>query len=295
MILVTGATGRVGFRLMEQLADARVPATAMVRVEARADGLPTGTRHIVAALDAPPPPEVLREFDRVFLLSSTREEQVELEVFFIDALVVAGHRPRVVKVAADGFQEPDCGVRFMRNHRQIATHLAGTGLPVTFVAPNLYMENLLSAADGIRLEATVFAPAGEGRVGFVAAGDVAAVAVHALTADDEEGEVHVPTGPEALGYADVADRISAVYARQVGYSDVPPGEARASLLAAGMSEWYADGMLELFDWVRHGGCETVTDDVRQATGREARPIEDWLAEARAAFVGRPPNLSPPPF
>ena len=36
MILVTGATGRVGYHLMEALADTGAAATAMVRVEARA-------------------------------------------------------------------------------------------------------------------------------------------------------------------------------------------------------------------------------------------------------------------
>jgi uncharacterized protein YbjT (DUF2867 family) len=40
MILVTGATGRVGYRLMEALADAGADSTAMVRVEAKAADLP---------------------------------------------------------------------------------------------------------------------------------------------------------------------------------------------------------------------------------------------------------------
>ena len=59
MILVTGATGRVGYRLMEALADARADATAMVRVAAKADDLPGTSRHIVATLDDPPSAQVL--------------------------------------------------------------------------------------------------------------------------------------------------------------------------------------------------------------------------------------------
>ena len=50
MILVTGATGRVGYRLMEALADARADATAMVRVEAKAADLPGTARSVVATL-----------------------------------------------------------------------------------------------------------------------------------------------------------------------------------------------------------------------------------------------------
>jgi uncharacterized protein YbjT (DUF2867 family) len=75
VILVTGATGRVGYHLMEALADAHADVTAMVRVEARAADLPGTPQHVVAAFDDPPPAEVLRGFDRVFLLSPAIEEQ----------------------------------------------------------------------------------------------------------------------------------------------------------------------------------------------------------------------------
>src|ERR1039458_10726340 len=69
VILVTGATGRVGYRLMEALADAGAEATAMVRVEANGADLPGSAKHIVATFDYPPPAGVLQSFDRGFLLS----------------------------------------------------------------------------------------------------------------------------------------------------------------------------------------------------------------------------------
>jgi NAD(P)H dehydrogenase (quinone) len=69
VILVTGATGQVGYHLMEALADLHAEATAMVRVPAKAADLPGSPNHLVATLDGPPPADVLRTFDRVFLLS----------------------------------------------------------------------------------------------------------------------------------------------------------------------------------------------------------------------------------
>jgi uncharacterized protein YbjT (DUF2867 family) len=47
VILVTGATGRVGYHVMEALADARADVTAMVRVEAKAADLPGTPQHVV--------------------------------------------------------------------------------------------------------------------------------------------------------------------------------------------------------------------------------------------------------
>jgi NAD(P)H dehydrogenase (quinone) len=290
VILVTGATGRVGYHLMAALADAHADVAAMVRVEARAADLSGTPRPVVATFDDPPPAEVLREFDRVFLLSPAIEEQAELETVFIDALVAAGHGPHVVKIAADGFADPGCEVRFMLSHRQVAAHLDAVGLPVTYLAPALYMEDLLALADGVRESAEVAAPAGHGRVGFVAASDVAAVAARVLTSAGHEGAAYVLTGPEALRFKDVAARISDVFAREVGYTSQRPGRARELMLASGLSRWQADGNLELFDWIRQGGADTVTAAVREVTGADPRPVRDWLEESRGSFEGPPLDL-----
>lgn len=294
MILVTGATGQVGYHLMEALADTGAEATAMVRVPARASNLPGSAQHVVGTLDGPPPADVLQAYDRIFLLSPAHEGQVELELIFIDALVGAGHAPHVVKMAADGFQDPDCEVRFMRSHRQIAVHLDRTGLPVTYLAPNLYMENLLEAADTIRDQGMIFAPAGSGRIGFVAASDVAKAAASVLTSQGHENETYVLSGPEALSYADVAARVSAVFARQVDYEDMPELAARDQMLASGLSPWQTDGALELFQWIRSGGTDSVTSVVPELTAQDARSLEDWLSDRRDAFLRPRPDLPLPP-
>jgi uncharacterized protein YbjT (DUF2867 family) len=290
MILVTGATGQVGYDLLEALADARAEATAMVRVEAEGVDLPGSAQHVVGTLDGPPPAEVLRAFDRIFLLSPAHEGQVELELIFIDALLAAGHRPHVVKMAADGFEDPGCEVRFMRSHREIAVHLERTGLPVTYLAPTIYMENLLEAAATIREQGTIFAPAGQARIGFVAVSDVAKAAARVLTSDGHEDQTYVLSGPESLSYADVAARISAVFARQVDYEDMPEQIAREQMLASGLSTWQTEGTIELYDWIRNGAADTVTSTVRDLAGQDARPIEDWLSEMRAAFLAPSTNL-----
>lgn len=287
MILVTGATGRVGYRLMEALADARADVAAMVRVEAKAEDLPGTPRHVVATLDDPPDAAVLREFDRIFLLSPEIEEQAALETVFIDAVTAAGHRPHIVKICADGFQDPDCDVRFMLAHRQVALHLAAVGLPVTYLAAATYMENLIDAADQIRTTGEVRASAGHGRAGFVAVADDAAAAARVLTTDGHEDATYVLTGPEALSYAQIAARFSAVFGRQVEYAQVPPQRERELLLASGRTPWEADGAIERFDWIRRGGADSVTATVAELTGAGPRPLQEWLGDSREEFADMP--------
>jgi NAD(P)H dehydrogenase (quinone) len=283
VILVTGPTGRVGYRLMEALADAGADVTAMVRVAARAADLPGTPRHVVASLDDPPAAEVLAGFDRVFLLSPENEEQAELETVFLDAVAAAGGQPHIVKLCADGFRDPGCEVRFMRSHRQVAAHLDVLGLPATYLAAATYLEDLLPSAEAIRRTGTIEAPAGEGRVGWVAAADVARAAARVLTTAGHEGATYVLTGPQALGYADVAALFSDVFAWQVDYADVPPERALDAMLARGLPRWEAEGELERFDWIRQGGAAAVTDTVRDLTGAGARSVGDWLSDSRKEF------------
>ncbi|WP_017935716.1 NmrA family NAD(P)-binding protein [Nocardioides sp. Iso805N] len=296
MILVTGATGNVGYRLLENLDDAAAPATAIVRTDGGAVDLPPGVEYVVGGLDDPPAPEVLQQFDQVFLISPEIEGQAEMEIIFIDALVAAGHRPRIVKMAYDGFQDPDCAVRFMQNHRLIATHLGRTGLPVVYLAPTLFMEELLGSTDAIRDEGLLPVPAGAARVALVAARDVADVAAAVLTgeADVDDGDVVVLTGPEALSFADVADRISTVFARTVEYAPITAEAARSVLREGGLSSWQVNGRLELYEWINNDAMDGVTESVRKATGHEPLPLEAWLGEARAAFL-RPAGTSLPRF
>jgi NAD(P)H dehydrogenase (quinone) len=283
VILVTGATGRVGYHLMEALADKQADVTAMVRVEEEADDLAGTPGHVVATLDGPPPAEVLQRFDRIFLLSPEIEEQAALETVFIDAIVAAGHRPHIVKIAPDGFQDPDCDVRFMLGAREVARHLDALGLPVTYLASAMYMEDLTDSAEAIRRTGTIAAPAGKGKVGWVAAADVAQAAAEVLTTPGHENTTYVLTGPEALGYRDIAHRLSAVFTWHVDYEDQTPEKARELMLASGLTRWQADGNLERFEWIREGGAATVTNTVRDLTGTAPRPLEEWLSDSRQAF------------
>ncbi|GAA1204706.1 hypothetical protein GCM10009608_46220 [Pseudonocardia alaniniphila] len=130
------------------------------------------------------------------------------------------------------------------------------------------MENLLSAMDTIRERGLILAPAGGGRVGFVAVSDVAAVAARALTEGDPP-DIQVITGPEALDYADVAARVSAVFARQVDYADIPAEEARSMMLD--------DGVLLTCD-----GRKDVRSGRLRQIGHE---VDGHSEDARAEAVG----------
>jgi NAD(P)H dehydrogenase (quinone) len=59
----------------------------------------------------------------------------------------------------------------------------------------------------------------------------------------------VLTGPEALSFADVAERVSEVFARQVDYENQMACRARKAMLDSGLDRWVAEGRQ------RRIGCE----------------------------------------
>ena len=91
----------------------------------------------------------------------------------------------------------------------------------------------------------------------------------------------------------MAARISTVFARHVRYANLPDDRALEELLGSGMAPWDAEGMLELFAWIRAGGAGQLTSHVREVTRHAPRGLTDWLEGSRATFL-EPLADGPPP-
>jgi len=92
MILVTGATGMFGSRIVRELAARHAPVRAMVRDPARARAITSAGIGIVQAdLDQPATlVPALQGIERVFLVSPMDERVADRERAMIDAAVAAG-------------------------------------------------------------------------------------------------------------------------------------------------------------------------------------------------------------
>lgn len=80
--------------------------------------------------------------------------------------------------------------------------------------------------------------------------DVGAAAAAVVTGADHAGRTLVLTGPEAIGYEQVATELAAATGRPVEFVDVPDEGARQALLAAGMPEFVAQQLVSIFGMLR---------------------------------------------
>ena len=111
----------------------------------------------------------------------------------------------------------------------------------------------------------------------------AAVAGAALRDDTHLGQTYVLTGPEALSYGQVAQRMTTSLGREVNYVPLADDAYQGALVSAGLPPWYAKGLSELFQFYRAGKGAEVTDVVTRITGRAARTLDAYLTENRARF------------
>ncbi len=146
------------------------------------------------------------------------------------------------------------------------------------------MQNFLPSSSATPVvDGKIRLPAGDGNGSFVDARDIAAVAVEALTTPGHEGKAYELTGPEALSYSDVADRLSTATGRSIIYENISPKTYEQEKVSQGWSRASIDTMLALFADVRAGIDSVVTDTVESVTGRAPLSFQKFARDHASEF------------
>lgn len=277
MILVAGATGKVGGALVAQLAAAGAPVRALVRDPARA-ALPDGVEAAVGDLtDAATLTPHLGGVDAMFLLwpIPTVESVDQLGVPLVDLL--AERVRRVVYLSATAAADGPGGF-----WRAVERRIEASGLEWTFLRPSGFAGNTLIWAQQIRAGDVVRWPFPDAARSLIDERDIAAVAARALSGDDLVGSRPVLTGPQALTQAEQVRQIGQALGRPLRYQELSREAAREQLVAAFGDERFADSALDTWaGFVEHP--EQVTSAVQEITGQRARTFRQWAIDHADAF------------
>lgn len=284
-ILLTGATGNIGSVLSKVLSGNGIPFRAMVRSKDQVNGLDNlpGVEIVEGDFnDAHSLALALQGMDKVFLLTPSSEQAESQQKRLVDAAKAAGikHIVKLSQLAASASSP----VRFLRYHAAVEQYIKESGLPYTFLRPNLFMQGLIGLREYIVDKGLFFAAVDDARISAIDIRDIAAVAAACLTEQGHENMIYNLTGPEAITHYQMAEALSVVQNRTIHFVDTSAEVMHGALLKAGFPAWQADGLIEDYAHYRNNEAATVTQDVQEITGHAARSFEQFARDYAAVFV-----------
>jgi uncharacterized protein YbjT (DUF2867 family) len=289
MILVTGATGLNGGKLVRLLSARGVPVRALVRSTTKAEALASLPNVEIVEGDMARPDTLsgaLRGVERAMLISSSDATMVEVQSNFIDAAREAGVK-HVVKLSGI-MPEVDSPFRFARMHGEIEQKLERSGMAYTHLRAGEFMHSYFRQVATIVAKGVFFLPMEDARIASIDVGDIAEVAAVALTTSGHEGKIYPLTGPEALSMAEVAEKLSTATGSTIRYINVAPEQARQAQLDAGVPRARADALAELFAERRKGKEAKVYPIIETIIGRRPTSFDEFAARNAAIFRGEQP-------
>ncbi|MDX2394853.1 MULTISPECIES: NAD(P)H-binding protein [unclassified Streptomyces] len=258
--LVIGATGTTGSRTAAQL----IAAGRRVRAASRrATPLPDTEPVRFDWYDPDSHGPALAGTDRLYLVPPVGDpDPAAVMLPFLRQARAAGVR-RAVLLGSSAI--PGGGPAVGKVHQA----LPGLFAEWAVLRPSWFMQNFTGAhahADSIREDGVILTAAGRGRVGFVDADDIAAVAVRALTDDRAPNTDLVLTGPRALGHDEIAAVLTDVTGRPVVHRHLTH-DAMVERLAEAIPREFALMLAGMDRAIAEGAEDRTTDTVRRLTGR----------------------------
>jgi uncharacterized protein YbjT (DUF2867 family) len=273
-ILVTGATGKSGRRVVSQLRAKGLPVRAAARNGEHAfDWTDRGTWD--AALEGVRSVYVV-QLDGTKLVRPFVERAVRHGVL------------RIVLASGRGIDDPDyakAGSGILEGLVDSEAAVRESGLEWTISRPGWFAQNFSEGffADAV-LAGELRLPGGDGAASFVDAEDIAAVVVAALTEDGHAGQIYELSGPRAVTLTEAVATISEATGRAIRYVPLSVEDYVAELVQQGLPPADAQAFADAIEPLREGRDEHVSDGVQRALGRPPRTFAEF-AKATAADGG----------
>ncbi len=166
-------------------------------------------------------------------------------------------------------------------YRQVEIALENSGVPYVILRPNWFADNFHTYWKAGIDQGVIGVPAGEGKSSFIDVRDIASSAAAALTTNRFDNQAFNLTGPEALSYAQAAQKISEALGKPVAYQAMEEGAFCDLLKSVGVPADYAEFLTSIFYPVREGWTAGVSDAVVTLTGKAPRSLDEYIADRLA--------------
>lgn len=283
VVLVTGATGRVGRLVVDELLRAGASVRALTRRPEQA-GLPAGVEVVAGDFGVPESLDPALEGAAAVFLVWTAAPALAPAVI---ARLAAHPSPRRVVYLSAPFRTPHPFFQqpnpMAALHAEVERLLAATNLEVTVLRPGMFASNALGWwAPQIRAGDVVRWPYAPAETAPIDERDIAAVAARTLLDERHAGGDYVLTGPASLSQAAQVRAIGDAIGRPLRLEELSADEFRRE--TAGTWPPAAVEMLLAAWGASLGQPAFVTRAVHEILGSPPRTFRQWAADHAAAFA-----------
>ncbi len=286
-ILVTGATGRVGRHVVDQLVKRGAPVRALTRDPASAD-FPDGVEVAKGELlDLSALRSAMSGVSTLFLLNAVTGDEFSQAIITLNVAREMGIDRIVYLSVFDA--DRAVNVPHFAVKRGAERMLEAMGFGATILRPTYFIDNEAMVKDVIIGHGVYPMPIGDKGVAMVDARDIAEVAaIELVRRHDADAALPIETinvvGPETL----TGERIAAIWSdildRPIAYGGDDPSGFEANM-ATFMPQWMAYEMRLMAErYVSHG---MVPDkgDAERLSAILGRPLHDYRKTAQALAAG----------
>ncbi len=253
MILLTGAAGKTGKTIINNLVRNGVKTRALFRSQRQADEMAEKTEPVVGDLrDEAALARAVKGVDAIYYICpNMTPDEVEIG----QNLLKIAKEYRVQRFIYHSVLHPQ--VESMPHHWQkmrMEESVFESGLDFTILQPCAYMQNVLQYWPSIINEGVYAVPyATTSRISIVDLEDIAEVARIVLTQYGHSQAIYELAGPQPLSQDEVAQVISQVLKRPVTAKALDRSQWSKKMEATGMDDTQRITLLKMFEYYEHHG------------------------------------------
>lgn len=285
-ILVTGASGQLGSRVVELLIQAGAKnITAASRSPEKLSF--AGVKTVRADFDSPETLDAaFAGMERVLIISTDAIDTNGTRARQHVAAVEAAKRASVNRVIYTSLVNPvpASPVMIASDHWQTEEAIRKSGLAHTILRNAVYMEGVLMGLAPAFASGQWYVASGQGKQAYVTREDCARAAAAALLAAEEEDRVLDISGPELLDAETVASIASEVTGKPLAVVHLPDDALRGGMVSAGLPEPVADLLVSFDKAAREGFAEVHSNAVAELSGQPAQDLRKFLTQNKAALA-----------
>jgi NAD(P)H dehydrogenase (quinone) len=279
-MLVTGATGKLGSKVVETLMKS-VPASQLavsVRHPEKAEGL--RARGVEVRHGDFDHPETLTSafagIDRLLIISADGDNETRIRQH--TNAVAAAERASVKFIAYTSIVNAmESKNLFAPTHQATEEAILKTGIPYSFLRNNWYLENEISSIQGVLAGAPWVTSAGNGKVGWAPQQDYAEAAAAILSGNGHENTIYELSGT-LLTQEELAAAVGNVLDKEVPVQQVDDATYADIMRGVGVPDFLIPMLVDIQKSIREGTLAVESNDFEKVLGRPATPTSQALAQ-----------------